>query len=130
MKKLRNNIFTIMAIVLITNPLYAKVIHDKDELHMKTKHEHNHSCAPKEELPKKDIQRAARTRLWMLSKNKKIANSWLNVPIVSTDKKKFEENVEWVVNYRDLNVVNEKKQNIYIFVDLFGHVQGVNYTGK
>ena len=129
MKKLINNIFMVTIIVLITNPLYAKERHALDELHIETKHEHNHSCAAKEELSKKNIQRAARKRLWMLVQEKKIDASWLEVPIVSTDKKKFEENIEWVVIYRDLNIENKKKQNIYIFVDFYGHVVGVNYIG-
>jgi hypothetical protein len=132
MKKLINKLFIITAIVLLTNPLYAKERHALDELHIKVKHEHTHSCSAKEELFKKDIQRAARKRLWMLTQKKKIATSWLEVPIVSTDKKKFMNirNAEWVVNYRDLNIKNKKKQNIYIFVDLYGHVTGANYIGK
>ena len=119
-----------IAILLIINPLYAKEKHIQDELHIQTKHEHTHSCAAKEELSKKDIQRAARKRLWMLVQNKKIDASWLEIPIVSTDKKKFVYKVEWVVNYRDLSITDKKKQNIYFFVDLYGHVTGVNYIGK
>ena len=130
MKKIKNNIITITAMILLSNPLNAKVIHIQDELHIKTKHEHNHSCAVKEELDKKNIQRAARKRLWMLVQRKKIDASWLKVPIVSTDKKKFGHLVEWVVILEDLNVKNEKKQQIYIFVDFYGHVTGVNYIGK
>ena len=132
MERLRNKLFIIITIVLITNSLYAKERHAQDELYIKTKHEHNHSCSAKEELFKKDIQRAARKRLWVLTQKEKISTSWLEVPIVSTDKKKFTNirDVEWVVNFRDLNVKNKKKQNIYIFVDLYGHVLGANYTGE
>jgi len=119
----------IIVMVLMVSSLYAKEKHTQDELHIQTKHEHTHSCAAKEELSKKGIQRAARKRLWMLVQEKKIDASWLEVPIVSTDKKKFEENIEWVVIYRDLNIENKKKQNIYIFVDFYGHVVGVNYIG-
>jgi len=128
MKKL----FIITAIIVMINPLYAKVIHTniQDELYIKTKHEHNHSCSAKVDLSKKDIQRAARKRVWILVQAKTISASWLEVPIVSTDKKKFQENVEWVVNYRNLNVKDKKKQNIYIFVDFYGHVLGANYDGQ
>jgi len=117
---------------LTTNLLYAQEnkVHTQDELHIQVKHEHNHSCAAKVELSKKDIQRAARKRLWVLTQEKKIPVSWLEVPIVSTDKKLFVDKVEWVVNYQDLNVKNKTKQNVYIFVDLYGHVMGANYTGK
>ena len=132
MKKIISKTLVITAISLITSPLYAQEnkIHTQDELHLKTKHEHNHSCAAKVELSKKDIQRAARKRLWMLTQEKKISTSWLEIPIVSTDKKQFADRVEWVVIYRDLNIKDKKKQNIYIFVDFYGHVMGVNYTGK
>jgi|FLOH01.1.fsa_nt_gi hypothetical protein len=132
MKKSGKNIFIITALILGINPLYAQEnkIHVKDELYIKAKHEHNHSCASKVELSKKDIQRAARKRLWMLVQTKKIDASWLEVPIVSTDKKQFVDKVEWVVNYQNLNVQDLAKQNIYIFVDFYGHVQGVNYIGR
>ena len=130
--KIINNILMVTAITLATNPLYAQEnkTHTQDELHIQVKHEHNHSCAAKVELSKKDIQRAARKRLWVLTQEKKIPVSWLEVPIVSTDKKLFVDKVEWVVNYQDLNVKNKTKRNIYIFVDLYGHVMGANYTGK
>ena len=129
--RIRSKLFIIVAMFLTINPLYAKdYVHDKDELFLKTKHEHNHSCADKEELFKKGIQRAARKRLWMLAQEKKIVASWLEVPIVSTDKKKFGYYVEWVVNLNNPNIKDKSKQNIFIFVDLYGHVKAVNYTGK
>ena len=132
MKKTISKIFISTVIVLTINPLYAQEnkMHTQDELHIQVGHEHNHSCAAKVELSKKDIQRAARKRLWMLTQEKKISASWLEIPIVSTDKKQFADKVEWVVNYRDLNVKDKKKQNIYIFVDFYGHVVGANYTGE
>lgn len=120
----------IIVMVLMVSSLYAKEKHTQDELHIQTKHEHTHSCAAKEELSKKGIQRAARKRLWMLVQQKKLDASWLEIPIVGTDKKKFTYKVEWVVIYRDLSIKDKKKQNVYIFVDLYGHVTGVNYIGK
>lgn len=126
-----SKLFIIVAMFLTINQLYAKgYAHDKDELYLKTKHEHTHSCAAKEELFKKGIQRAARKRLWMLTQEKKVVASWLEVPIVSTDKKKFGYNVEWVVNLKNSSIEDKNKQNIFIFVDLYGHVKAVNYTGK
>ncbi|MFK5937340.1 MAG: DUF6488 family protein [Sulfurimonas sp.] len=132
MNKKISSMIIVIAISLVTNSLYAQEnkTHTQDELHIQTKHEHNHSCAAKIELSKKDIQRAARKRLWMLTQKKKISASWLEVPIVSTDKKQFADKVEWVVDYRNLNIKDEKKQNIYIFVDYYGHVMGANYTGE
>ena len=130
MRNLRNNMFILVAIILLNNPLGAKMIHVKDELFIKTKHEHNHSCAAKVELSKREIQRAARKRLWMLAQNRNITDSWLEVPIMSTNKKKFGYLVEWVVHLQNLSIEDKKKQNIYIFVNLYGHVTGVNYIGK
>lgn len=80
--------------------------------------------------PKKIYKELHEKRLWMLVQTKKIDASWLEVPIVSTDKKQFVDKVEWVVNYQNLNVQDLAKQNIYIFVDFYGHVQGVNYIGR
>jgi hypothetical protein len=132
MRKILKKALLITTIVVMVNPLYAQEnrVHTQDELHIKAKHEYTHSCAAKIELSKKDIQRAARKRLWMLTQKKKIAASWLNIPILSSDKQKFTHNVEWVIIFQDLNVKEKKKQNIYIFVDLYGHVMGSNYTGK
>ncbi len=132
MKIFKYNLFVIAISLFITNSLYAKVVHTnpQDELFIKTKHEHTHSCAAREDYSKKNIQRAARKRLWTLVQEKKIAASWLEVPIKSTDKKQFEENVDWVVIFQDKNIQDASKQNIYIFVDFYGHVLGANYDGK
>jgi len=132
MKKIISHTFIIATLILTTNSLYAKTesTHIQDELSIKTKHEHNHSCAAKMELSKKDIQRAARKRLWMLTQEKKIAISWLEVPIINSDKKVFTHDIEWVINYKNSNIKDVNKQNIYIFVDLYGHILGANYNGK
>jgi hypothetical protein len=130
MKTIQNALLLITTMIFISNPLFAHEKHTQDELHIKTKYEHNHSCSAKIELSKKDIQRSARKRLWMLTQQKKIAVSWLEVPILSSDKKKFVHDVEWVIIFQNLNIKDKNKQNIYIFVGLYGHVTGVNYTGQ
>jgi hypothetical protein len=132
MKKMFKNLLIITALILTTNSLYAheKSTHVEGELSLKVKHEHNHSCAAKIELSQKNIQRAARTRLWKLTQEKIIPSSWLEVPIVSSNKKVFTHNIEWIINYRNLNIKDKNRQNIYIFVSLYGHVLAASYTNK
>ena len=130
MKKSIRNIFIVTTMLLMTNPLaYAKEKNmDHDEL--STKKDHAHSCFIKTELPKKEIQRAARKKLWTLTQDKKIDSSWLSVPIVSTNKQRLKFEVEWVIHFQNLRVKNKNKQNIYVVVDLYGHGTDASYTSR
>ena len=121
-----------VALIVTTNPLYSheKSTHIEGALSLKVKHEHNHSCAAKIELSQKNIQRAARKRVWKLTQEKIIPLSWLEAPIVSSNKKVFTHNIEWIINYRNLNEKDVNKQNIYIFVGLYGHVLAASYINK
>lgn len=64
-----------------------------------------------------------------LVNNKKLSDSWLNVVHVTTEKKVFKVEPEWVVSFK-----NEKekgdKEIIYIFLSQYGDFLGANFTGK
>ncbi len=144
MKKLIRNIFIIVAIVFVGNPLYAESGHnhshehgDKyidshahDELYVESVKKHSTVCFHEKELPKRKIQRIARVKIWELAFIKKIPELWLDSPIVATDKKKFKYDVEWVIQFKNKDIKDEKKQIIYVFVDFYGQVTGANYIGE
>lgn len=131
MKKSIRNILIVTAIGLFVNPIYAEYgnTHDNDELYMKNMRKYSTVSYHDKELPKRKIQRAAKVKLWDLVQKKKIPAFWMDTPIVATDKRKFEIEVEWVVQFKDKNTKDKKKEIIYVFVDFYGKVTGVNYTG-
>jgi len=65
-----------------------------------------------------------------LAENKRIDSSWKTANILKTEKKKFGDNMEWVVSFKNDKISDSAKQILYIFVTLGGEVVGANHTGK
>ena len=36
---------------------------------------------------------------------------------------------DWVVSFNNLKIKKKRKQNLYIFVGIYGDIKGANYTG-
>ena len=77
-------------------------------------------------LSKTSISKIAKEEVKRLTLEKKIPKSWKSLPI---SKIKKSNSNDWVVTFNNLKIRNKSKQNLYIFVDLYGHVEGANYTG-
>ena len=120
MKKLIKISLTTVVLVCAFNPLYAGGSHD---------HGHGHSHT-KEIVTKADIQRTAKQQLARLIRNKKINKSWSNMSISNMKKKQFNRNTEWVVSFENMEIKDNTKQTLYIFISLYGEVTGANYSGK
>jgi len=61
--------------------------------------------------------------------NKKLTHDWVEAKIISTEKKVYSGNTEWVVVFFNNKADNKDKQKIYIFLSLAGEYIAVNYTG-
>ena len=132
MKNLINTILKMAIIALVINPLYAEEnkAHVKDELYLTSVHIPEDSCFGPILQSTREVQKDSRFRLWDLVQKKKLDKSWLNAPIVSTDKGEFGSQIEWIIHYQNKNVKDVNKQNVYIFLDEWGLVMGSNYIGK
>jgi len=77
-------------------------------------------------LNKTAITKIAKAEVKRLTLKKNIPKSWKYIPI---SKIKKSNSNDWVVTFNNLKIRNKSKQNLYIFVDLYGHIEGTNYTG-
>ena len=77
-------------------------------------------------LNKTAITRIAKAEVKRLTMKKKISKSWKSSPISKINKSN---NDDWIVIFNNLKIKNRAKQNLYIFIDVYGQIQGVNYTG-
>lgn len=92
---------------------------------------HTHSHAPaKEQASKNTVIASANQHIKQLVKAHKIDASWEESTPVKTEQKRFNANLEWVVAYQNTKVTDPTKQNLYIFIDLYGNVKGANHSGK
>lgn len=111
---------TIIAVALTYTTLYASGSHDNG-------HGHSHTQV---EVSKAVIENMASKELVNLIKKGKIHKSWSNTPISDIKKKQFHHNMEWVVSFKNKEIIDKAKQNVYIFFSLYGKTTGVNHTGK
>ena len=77
-------------------------------------------------LNKTAITKIAKAEIKRLTMKKKIPKSWKFLPISKIHKSN---NDDWVVTFTNLKIKKKSKQNLYIFVDVYGKIKGVNYSG-
>ena len=77
-------------------------------------------------LNKTSITKIAKAEVKRLTMEKKIPKSWKSIPISKINK--FN-NDDWIVTFNNLKIKNKSKQNLYIFVGIYGQVKGANYKG-
>ena len=126
MKKSMKILLVLGVIGFGVNPLFAGAGHN----HSHDDH-HGHSHAQeKYEVSKEYIIKKSERYIKSLILADKIPANWKDGALLKTEQKKFHEDLEWVVSYQNMNIQNPKKQKLYIFVDLYGHITAANYTGK
>jgi len=59
-----------------------------------------------------------------------LAKSWSNVKVKQTRQRTYQHEPEWVVVFSNPEETNRRNKTLYIFLDLYGDVADVNYTGK
>ena len=120
MKKLLKTSLITVVLACAFNPLYAGGNHD---------HGHGHSHA-KKEVSKSYVQKLAKVEVRRLFQQNKIDASWIDTSIKDTVKKNFQGHMEWVVSFNNKSIKDAKKQNLFVFIDLYGEITGANYTGE
>jgi hypothetical protein len=118
MKKLIKTSLMTALLACSFNPLYASGNHD---------HGHSHD---RKEVSKLDVQNVAAKEIKRLVKRGKLDNGWINSPVSNMEKKKYNNEMEWVIRYKNNSIQDVKKQNLYVFVNLYGEITGVNHSGE
>jgi len=99
-------------------------------LHAKNGYDYYHygnGASSYKKLNKTAISKIAKAEVKRLTLEKKIPKSWKSMPI-STIKKSNTN--DWLVIFNNLKIKNKSKQNLYIFVGIYGRIKGANYTGR
>jgi len=79
-----------------------------------------------------DASQAAETAgqvLAQLVKRGRLDTTWSGVRALSAVKKDFEKGPEWVVRFRNDEVADESKKELFIFLTTDGKVIAANFTG-
>ena len=77
-------------------------------------------------LNKTSISKIAKAEIKRLTMKKKIPKSWKSVAISKINKSNSD---DWKVTFNNVKIKSKSKQNLYVFVGIYGKVKGVNYTG-
>ena len=88
--------------------------------------DHGHSHAP---ATQSQAETVASEIVMQLAEKSKIDASWKSVKIEKSLKKKFGDNLEWVVSFKNEKITDPDKKTLYIFLTLGGEYIAANYTG-
>ena len=119
MKKLIKTSLITALLACSFNPLYAS-----------GSHEHGGHSHAQQEVTKEYVLKVAAQEIQRLSQRGKLDNTWRNIPIKNIQKKQFRNGIEWVVSYKNDNIKDANKQTLYVFVNLYGELTGVNHSGN
>jgi hypothetical protein len=130
-----------VTLALSSATIYAGSTHDEHnhEGHDHSNKEHNHEShaghshrydALKNEVSKETVEKAAKQKVQSLVAEKKIPQSWKDMPISKIGKTHYGDTDDWVVGFDNMKIKNKRKQTLYIFVSVHGEIRGANYTGK
>ena len=92
-------------------------------------HEHGHSHSH-DPVTQSQAEEVAIKSIAMLIEKGKIDGSWKTVSVAKSEKKKFGDNIEWVVSFNNDKISDNAKQTLYVFLSLTGDYIAANYTGK
>ena len=90
-------------------------------------HGHGHSHAPVDQAT---ANSKAIKIIASFIKQKTLDKSWKDTTVTSSEKKMFNGQQEWVVNFVNEKVADAKKRKLYVFLTLSGDYIAANYTGK
>jgi hypothetical protein len=107
-----------LPLLLALTTLYAKNGYDY--------YYYGNGGASYKKLNKTAITKISKAEVKRLVMKKKIPKSWKSIPISKIDKSN---NEDWIVTFKNLKIKKQSKQNLYVFVGIYGKVKGVNYTG-
>ena len=114
---IKSIIFT-LALSVVSLAAMAGAGHDHDD---------GHSHDP---VSQGQAEMAAMKNVARLVEKDKINKSWKSIGVLKSEKKKFGNNEEWVVSFKNESISDTSKQTLYIFLSLTGDYIAANYTGK
>jgi len=131
-----------LTLLLLNVSQLSATEHDSCDNNQTDGHKHSHGIHKKiDDLDKRKIVRKksldkehllaiAQDKLITLVAQKKISKSWLNAyaPVITRTKYKFVN--DYMVIFHNPKIKKEKYKNLYIFVNAYGDIQGVNYSGR
>lgn len=88
---------------------------------------HSHSQPP---VSKDEAISRASKKVNQLATKGVIDETWKDVKAHSATQKRFSKGAEWVITFKNDNVKDSTKQNLYLFFSLDGHYIAANYSGK
>ena len=121
MKKNITNTALAFIIVLGFNSLFAGAGHD---------HGHGHSHSHMTKVTKIQAVKASKKEIKKYVKKGKLVKSWLKVKVNDVSQKKYHGHLEWVITYKNSEIKDAKKQQLYVFINEIGHSTGANFTGE
>ena len=78
-------------------------------------------------LNKSSIIKVANEEVKRLYMERKIPKSWKSIPILEINKSNSD---DWKITFKNNKIKKKKYQSLYIFIDVYGKVKGVNYSGR
>ena len=78
-------------------------------------------------LNKTAITKIAKAEVKRLTMKKKIPKSWKSVAVSKIEKSNSD---DWKIIFENLKIKDKTKQNLYVFVGIYGKIKGINYTGR
>ena len=90
----------------------------------------SHPSAPKKLIKASEAKQLAEKLLSVLINRKELGESWTGIKANDPEKKKFSEQLEWVVSFDNSKEKEKKKRKLYTFFSLYGELLGANFTRK
>ena len=87
---------------------------------------HNH----KAEITAEESKVIAMKHIHRLMEKSKLEGGWELALHLSSEKKKFGDKMEWVVQYENKAATAEDKKKLYVFLSTGGNFIAANHTGK
>ena len=66
----------------------------------------------------------------VMVKRGELAPNWVGIREQAIDTRLYKGDKEWIVTYHNPQEKNPGRQTMYVFLDIYGDVIDVNYTGK
>ncbi len=87
---------------------------------------HSHGHVVNQETVKKTADKVIAS----LVKRERVDKNWSSITASSLEKKIISDVSVWVVTFNNQKIVEEDKQNLYVFISLEGEFLAVNHTGE
>lgn len=114
----------IFSFILSLSPMAVLAGENHDHGH---DHGHSHSHDP---VSRSQAEQVAIKSVAQLVEKGKINSSWKSANVAKSEKKKFGDNMEWVVSFNNEKISDTSKQTLYVFLSLTGEYIAANFTGK